>query len=153
MKALTNFVGAFYLKGCVYKMAYQGYLLKTGNYIFPLELIRAETYEITKNEQDLDSYTDASGELHRNALEHWVVKIEFEVIGMLDNIQLAQLWANLQNNYLNSTEKCSNLEFYLPELDSYITQKAYIPTVSTPMSYVDHEKIVYQQVRFAFIGY
>lgn len=134
-------------------MAYRGYLIKTGNFTFPLSLIRAETYEITKNEQDSDSYTDAAGFLHRNALEHWVVKVEFETVGMLTNVQLANLWANLQANYINSTEKCSNLEFYLPELDDYITQKAYIPTVSTPMYKATNEMIQYQQIRFAFIGY
>lgn len=56
-------------------MAYAGFLIRVGSYKIPHSWIRAETYTVTKTGQDLDSYRDANGLLHRNALTHWVAKI------------------------------------------------------------------------------
>ena len=76
-------------------MAYAGYLIKVGNYTIPLSLIRAETYTVFKSVTDLDSYVDANGELHRNALEHIANKVEFETIPLLTDTQFGSLMANL----------------------------------------------------------
>lgn len=66
-------------------MAYSGYLIKVGNYTIPLSIIRAETYSPYKSVTDLDSYVDANGYLHRNALEHIANKVEFETVPQLTN--------------------------------------------------------------------
>ena len=42
-------------------MAYKGYLIKIGNYIFPLSMIKAESYKATNYGQDLDSTRDVNG--------------------------------------------------------------------------------------------
>ena len=52
-------------------MAYSGYLFKFGNYTFPNKYILWDTFETNPNQrQDLDSYTDANGLTHRNAISH-----------------------------------------------------------------------------------
>ena len=60
-------------------MGYNGYLVRVGEYTIPLGMIKANSYKITKNSQDLDSYRDANGVLHRNALDRKPDKIEFEI--------------------------------------------------------------------------
>lgn len=134
-------------------MAYQGYLIKVGDYTIPLKYIRAETYKVTKFGQDLDSYTDANGYLHRNALEHWVPKAEFETIPLMTNVQVANLMGNIQRNYISQIEKDANVTLYVPEIDDYYTTHMYMPDIEYEM-YLANDKIIqYEQFRMAFIGY
>ena len=67
-------------------MAYKGYLLKIGDWEFPLKYIRAETYVALRSGQDLDSYRDADGNLHRTALDNFLYKIEFETPPMMTDV-------------------------------------------------------------------
>jgi hypothetical protein len=134
-------------------MAYAGYLIKVGNYTIPLSAIRAETYTVTKNEQDLDSYTDMNGYIHRTALEHYVMKVEFELTPLISDRDFANLMANIRSQYIDSTEKSANVTYYVPELDTYVTQKSYVPSISAPIYLADANKIQYNQIRLAFIGY
>ena len=49
-------------------MAYSGFLFKVGNYVISgKEFISADGISITRNVQDVDSYRDADGILHREA--------------------------------------------------------------------------------------
>ena len=64
-------------------MAYAGYLLKIGTYQIPHSIIRAESYKAYVNMQDLDSYTDADGYLHRFPVVLKVAKVELETKPLL----------------------------------------------------------------------
>ena len=134
-------------------MAYKGYLIKVGNYIIPHSMMSAKTYQVTKNGQDLDSYRDANGELHRTALEHFVAKVEFETPPLKTNNDFANLMGSIQRNYINATEKRVNAEVYIPETDSYMTQDMYVPDIKFEIYYADANVIKYNPVRIAFIGY
>lgn len=134
-------------------MAYAGYLIQVGNYKIPHSWIRAETYVVTKNGQDLDSYRDANGVLHRNALEHWVAKAEFETPPLKTNKQVATFMNNIASNYTNATEKKANVTLYIPETDSYVTQEMYVPDISFTLYSADDTEVKYNQFRVAFIGY
>lgn len=138
-------------------MAYSGYLIKVGPsnnlYEIPLSIIRAETYSVFKSVTDLDSYVDASGYLHRNALEHIANKIEFETIPLMTNSEFANLMTNLQSRMSNSLERKLSVTAYIPETDSYVTQDMYMPDIKPTIYYADDTKIQYNQVRLAFIGY
>lgn len=134
-------------------MAYSGYLIKVGLYTIPLSIIRAETYSPYKSVTDLDSYVDANGVLHRNALEHIAYKIEFETVPMLTNTQFADLMNNLYGNMSNTLERKASVTAYIPEIDDYITQDMYMPDIKPVLYYADNEKIQYNQIRLAFIGY
>ena len=73
-------------------MAYSGFLVKAGDYIIPAnQYIKADSYSVYSNMQDLDPYTDANGYLHREALDLKAVKVEFETPAMLTNAQFANL--------------------------------------------------------------
>ena len=134
-------------------MAYAGYLIKVGNYEIPLSLIRAETYIPFKSVTDLDSYVDGNGVLHRNALEHTANKIEFETIPLMTNTEFASLMTNLKNNFTIPLERKASVTCYIPEDDDYVTQDMYMPDIKPTIYYADAEKIQYNQVRLAFIGY
>lgn len=134
-------------------MAYAGYFLKVGDYTIPNSLIKQETLQITLNSQDLDSYRDANGNLHRQALAHKVPKAEFETKPLLTDAQMRSLMNGIQTNYTNATEKKANVTFYIPETGNYMTCEAYVPDI-TVNPYTAHDgKVQYNPTRIAFIGY
>lgn len=134
-------------------MAYAGYLVKVGTYTIPLSLIRAETYTVFKSVTDLDSYVDANGLLHRNALDHIANKVEFETIPLLTDKQFASLMSNLYGQMSSQLERKASVTCYIPETDSYVTQDMYMPDIKPTLYYADATKIQYNQIRLAFIGY
>lgn len=135
-------------------MAYNGWLIKVGNYtIDTKKYVRAETYNVTRQVLDLDSYRDANGLLHRNALDHITYKVEFNTPPMLDNTQVAELMSNIRANFINQLERKANVTIYVPETDSYVTQEMYMPDIQFPMYGNYHDKIEYNEIRLAFIGY
>ena len=134
-------------------MAYKGYLIKIGNYTFPLSMIKAETYKATNYGQDLDSTRDVDGILHRTALSNTAPKVEFETRNMLDNTQMSSIFANIQANYTNAVEKKASVEVYVPELDKYVTSDMYMADFEPTMYYADAIKIQYTSTRMAWISY
>lgn len=134
-------------------MAYSGYLFKIGNYTFPLSLIKADSYQAYKSVTDMDSYVDADGVLHRNALSHFGWKCEFETVPMMSNTQLSALFSNIYAQFTNSTERKAICTIYIPEIDDYVSTDMYMPDIKPQMYYADGNKIQYDAVRFAFISY
>lgn len=134
-------------------MAYSGYLIKVGSYEIPHGYIGAETYTVYKNSQDLDSYRDADGKLHRTALEHTPNKVEFETVNMLTNTEFATLMSNIRKNFTNVTERKASVTLYIPESDSYVTQDMYMPDIQPQLYFADKNVIKYKPIRLAFIGY
>ena len=134
-------------------MAYAGYLIKVGTYTIPLSIMRAETYTVFMSITDLDSYVDANGYLHRNALDHIANKVEFETIPLMDNTQFSSLMANLYAQMTETKERKASVTCYIPEIDDYVTQDMYMPDIKPTLYYADDSQIQYNQVRLAFIGY
>lgn len=134
-------------------MAYQGYLIKINGVALPYSFMKAETYKVTKHGQDLDSYRDANGLLHRTALEHFVAKVEFETPPLKTNEDIKELMSYIKPQYIMPTEKKLSVEVYIPEDDDYMTQDMYVPDISFEIYYADANVIKYNPVRIAFIGY
>ena len=134
-------------------MAYKGYLIKIGNYIFPLSMIKAESYKATNYGQDLDSTRDVNGILHRTALKNTAPKVEFETRNMLDNTQVSSIFANIQANYTNAVEKKASVEVYVPELDKYVMSDMYMADFEPTMYFADEKEIKYLSTRMAWISY
>lgn len=134
-------------------MAYKGYLIKIGNYIFPLSMIKAESYKATNYGQDLDSTRDVNGILHRTALENTAPKVEFETRNMLDDTQMSSIFANIQANYKNAVEKKASVEVYVPELNKYVTSDMYMADFEPTMYFADEKEIKYLSTRMAWISY
>lgn len=131
-------------------MAFNGYLLKVGNYTIPLTFMKLESYKSAPDQrQDLDSYRDADGYLHRNVLPHTATKIEFETPYMpMRDFQA--LMTGIKNNLTNVLARDCTLTYYDEETDSYKTGHFYMPGT---MEYQMFNKNIYAPSRFAFIEY
>ena len=134
-------------------MAYSGFLIKVGNYTLKEKYINCKTYNVTRNVMDVDSYRDSNGVLHRMALEHVPVKVEFETPPLLTNGQMAELFENIRVNYIIPGERKALVTLYVPETDSYITQNMYMPDLTFTISKILSGVIYYEPLRIAFIGY
>lgn len=141
----------FYKGVCI--VAYNGFLIKVGDYIIPFKYMKADSYTAYRSIQDLDSYRDANGQLHRTALSHVPNKVEFETPPMLTDKSFADLMSNIQKNYINSNERRASVTMYVPETNSYVTQDMYMPDIMPKIYHADANKIKYGSIRLAFIGY
>lgn len=134
-------------------MAYEGYLIKVGDYIIPAnKFIKAESYSAYVNMQDLEPWTDANGYIHRTAVELKALKVEFETPAMLTNVDVNELMTNIRNNYINSTGRECIVTAYIPEYDSYETQRAYLADFTPSIYQVSPTVIKYNPFRLAFVG-
>ena len=134
-------------------MAYSTYLLKIGDFVFPRNLIKADSYSVYKSVTDLDSYVDADGVLHRNALSHYGYKCEFDTVPQMTNTQFASLMSSIYGQFTNTTERKAIVSMYIPEIDDYVSVDAYMPDIKPQMYYADDNIIKYDSIRFAFISY
>lgn len=134
-------------------MAYNGYLLKIGNYTFPMRGIILKSYKVAYKVQDLDPYRDEDGVMHRNALSHIPAKVEFEVNGMTSGAYDV-IMNNIRATYLNVLERKSSVTLFIPELGEYVTQDMYLaePEI-TIVRQESSSSLIYDKVRFAWIGY
>lgn len=131
-------------------MAFNGrYYIKVGNYPIPLTYMAYKTYKVSSNTQDLDSYRDADGFLHRNVLSHVAHKLEFET-PILTNKQFRALIDNIRANMTDKTARDVTLNYYDEESDSYKTGSFYMPGT---MEFTHFNKNIYEPTRIAFIEY
>ena len=135
-------------------MAYSGYLLKIGNYTFPMRGIILKSYKVSWKVQDLDPYRDGNGVLHRNPLEHVPAKVEFEMRSGLTNTEYDGIMNNIRSNYTSAIERKSSVTLFIPELGEYRTQDMYLaePEI-TIIRQEGTNKLIYDTIRFAWIGY
>lgn len=132
-------------------MAYQGYLIKVGNTVFPMKYIRAETYKCTPNQRiDQDSDSDATGVLHRNVLPHTRTKIEFETPQMLRGADVLAISTLLG---LSGSRRDVTITYWDHESQSYKTGKCYVPDISYQLMRNTGDDLVYMPIRYAFIEY
>ena len=140
-------------------MAYSGYLIKVGNYIIPNKIIQADSYKAVRTVIDLDSYRDADGLLHRQALDHVPHKVEFNIKPMRTHFEISEILGNIQDNMTEYKERKVSATFYVPEEDKYITQDMYMPDINFQIYGIkkfdenDKGTIYYDAIRLAFIGY
>lgn len=134
-------------------MAYGGFLIKVGSYTVPFRYIEAKKYKCGIKGQDLDSYRDANGELHREALQNVAIKAEWETPADIDEAALRILMDNIRSQYSNKTEKKALVTAWMPEIGDYVTMNCYVPDVEYTIDYADEKTVKYTSFRLAFIGY
>lgn len=135
-------------------MAFGGYLLKVGNYeIDGTNYIQEKSYKATRNIQDLESYRDANGVLHRNALEHVPLKIEINTRENLTNEELGTFLGNIRSQFTITAERKCVVTAFIPELNDYVTQEMYMPDPDITIKIIKDGVVKYDSVRLAWIGY
>ncbi len=137
-------------------MAYNGYLFQFGDFIFPNQYIKYDSYDIAPDQrQDLDSYTNARGITIRNALEHTKTNITFSTVPMPEAAMDAIL-AALERNYFNSNETDADCTYFNPRKREYSTGHFYLdPSVKFRVKKVDDggKEIRYGETQWIFIEY
>lgn len=143
-------------------MAYQGYLFKVGNFTIPFNMMFTESFKASKNDQDIDSYVDADGNLQRNALSHWRFKCEWTIPPMKKSPELENFFQQLYNQFrdtsdpnANEIEKSATCTAYVTELGGeYHTGKMYLnSSVDIEIYRATPEYVQYKAVRIAFVEY
>lgn len=131
-------------------MAFQGYFIKVGNYTIPLTFMKLESYtSMPDQRQDLDSYRDADGYLHRTVLSHTATKLEFETPYMRRK-DMQQLIQGIRNSFTNVLARQCQVTYYDDETDSYKTGTFYMPGT---IEFKWYNKEIYAPTRIAFIEY
>lgn len=133
-------------------MAYKGYMLKIGEYIFPNKYIKPSSYSAYVNMQDVEPWTDANGETHRNPVQLKAAKVEFETIPLLTNTQFVEILNNIRSNYYNTAGRMAVVEYYIPEYDDYVTQRSYLADFQPQIYGIFDNVIKYNSIRLAFVG-
>lgn len=134
---------------------FDGWFLKIGDTMFPMEYITASTYKIWPDQrQDVDSIIDSNGELHRNVAEHTRSKIEFMMPPVNDK-DLARIWAIYEANWIIEIERKLRITYYHPESTTYKTGYFYLPNLEYPINTasLSANTIEYGPIRYAFTEY
>ena len=126
---------------------FQGYLLKINGEIFPTQYIQFGNYKATPNQiQDIDSYQDAKGLLHRNVLAHVRSKIEFNTkyLYLKDKMEVQRFFPNRAEVMV---------EYWNDDTNDYRTGKFYVPDITYEPYQVLTDTIRYMPIRIALIEY
>ena len=133
-------------------MAYSGFLLKMNGITIPHKYMKQDSYSVTVNTQDLDSYQDANGVLHRTVLEHSQIKIEWN-FPFSTNTFLQELLEIFRGIWGDSKERKTECTVYVPEWDDYYSGTFYMPDPKFQVYSINENEIKYREVRMALIEY
>lgn len=116
--------------------------------------IKAESFKITPNaRQDLDSYRDADGLLHRTALNHTATVIEFDVIPMREG-EMRGLLDSMTSSYINYNERDAQCSYFDPETGTMKSGHFYLDSnLSFGYYGVFDGEIQYSETHFKFVEY
>lgn len=136
---------------------FQGWLIKVGNPLveIPTTMIEAESYKVTPDQRMEESAErDTTGYLWRDTVRNTPTKIEFNT-PPANNTQVSNLNSILRTAFTVTSQRKLPVAFYDPEENCYKTCDAYMPDVQYPMHMIDStaKTILYDQIRYAFIGY
>lgn len=134
-------------------MAYSGWNLKIGNWIFPNKYIKAESFSAYAIMQDVGDFTDANGYLHRDAVELKSLKVDFETKAMFTNNTFEEnVMKNIRANYTIPKARQCMITAYVQEFNDYLTQTGYLvdfqPAIYGSYGGENH----YKAFRLAFVG-
>ena len=123
--------------------------IKVGNYVFPLDKIRLESFKIAPDQrQEFDSYVDGNGVLQRpNVVVHTRTKIEFETPPMYV-YELRAILNNIWENLTDTLKVECTVTYYDIETNSNKSGNFYL---SATREYTFFNKDIVNPVRFAFI--
>lgn len=129
---------------------FEGWLLKVNGAIFPTDLIHADTYKITPDQEtDIDDFTDNDGVFHRNILPAKATKIEFDI----KPVRLKDM--ERVKSIIPEEDAEVTIEYWNPKRFRYQSGKAYVPDIqyNPYMIYKELNDILYLPTRIAFIEY
>ena len=152
LKDSANADGSYSIKYTA--IAFEGYLMKAEAETFPHKYIQISTYQTTPSQrQDLDSYQDSQGNLHRTVLPHDRSKIIFKTMDNLNFTEKQEIQAFFNAAMTNTRERKVSLTYWNDESNAYATGSFYIPDVTYPIKRIEADNIVYDSVEYHLIEY
>lgn len=120
----------------------------------PNKFISLTSYVSTPHQrQDLDSYQDTTGRLHRNTLTHTRSKLEWNTPPLLEKDMIV-LQNILESGIINQNERKSKIIHYCFDTHTYEQGEFYTPDITfTPMRILPNGMVLLSKVRLAFIEY
>lgn len=120
----------------------------------PNKFISLSSYVSTPHQrQDLDSFQDNEGRLHRNTLTHTRSKLEWNTPPLRER-ELKQLQDILNSGIINSKERKLKIIHYCFDTHTYEKSVFYMPDITfTPMKIMPNGEVLLNKVRVAFIEY
>ena len=135
-------------------MAFEGYLMKAGTLPFPHKYIQVSTYQATPSQrQDLDSYQDSQGNLHRTVVSHDRTKIIFKTVENLTLTEKQEIQSFFSAAMTSTRERKVKLTYWNDETNAYANGNFYIPDVTFTIKRIDGSNIIYDSVEFHLIEY
>ena len=119
----------------------------------PNKYISLTSYVSTPNQrQDLDSYQDNWGKLHRTTLDHTRSKLEWNTPPLFER-ELLSLQNILNSGIINAKERKLKIIHYCFDTHTYEQGEFYMPDITfTPLLILNGE-VLMDKVRLAFIEY
>ena len=127
---------------------FQGYLLKINGRILPAKYV--QTYKATPDQiQDIDSYQDSNGVLHREILSHTRSKIEFTTpyLWLEDKIVFQSYFPD------QKAEPKVSVEYWNDEQNNYTAGVFYVPDMDYQVYRIQGARMEYFPIRVALIEY
>lgn len=113
----------------------------------------AKKYRIRPNARlDLDSYTDAIGETHRNALKHTKTIVTLSVMPMSKEEKM-HFMQKITSNYINPLERDANCTYYDEEYDVQKTGHFYLDPNLEFLVIEDGKNKRYDETKMIFTEY
>jgi hypothetical protein len=120
----------------------------------PNKYISLASYVSTPHQrQDLDSYQDNLGHLHRNTLTHTRSKLEWNTPPMVER-ELMDLQNIIESGIINDKERKAKIIHYCFDTHTYEQGEFYVPDITfTPLVIRPNGEVLLDKVRLAFIEY
>ena len=120
----------------------------------PNKYISLASYVSTPHQrQDLDSFQDNEGRLHRNTLTHTRSKLEWNTPPLYER-DLIKLQDILNSGIINGMERKTKIIHYCIDTHTYEQGEFYIPDITfTPLRIMPNGELLLDKVRLAFIEY
>ena len=119
----------------------------------PNKYISLTSYVSTPNQrQDLDSYQDNLGKLHRNTLDHTRSKLEWNTPPLFER-ELLSLQNILNSGIINSKERKLKIIHYCFDTHTYEQGEFYMTDITFTPLLIRNGEVLMDKVRLAFIEY
>ena len=119
----------------------------------PNKYISLTSYVSTPNQrQDLDSYQDNWGKLHRNTLDHTRSKLEWNTPPLIER-ELLSLQNILNSGIINAKERKLKIIHYCFDTHTYEQGEFYMPDITFTPLLIRNGEVLMDKVRLAFIEY
>ena len=134
-------------------MAYAGYFIALDGDILPFEYMKHDSYKVSPNQrQDLDSYSDQLGYLHRNSLDHVATKAEWQSPVM--KYEKFKIMMNFfVSKYTVYKERKLNATYYDFETDTYKSGTFYMPDYAVEVYNANSTTFTVNPITFKIIEY